>query len=99
MSLLNGSPTWMYNAGGNFYPYLLNQSLRFNSADSAYLSRTPSSASNRKTFTLSCWVKRAKLGEQTILDAYSNDQNRTRLMIDAGCATLFFMVSFIMVRK
>jgi len=84
MSLLNGSPTWMYNAGGNFYPYLLNQSLRFNSADSAYLSRTPSSASNRKTFTLSCWVKRAKLGEQTILDAYSNDQNRTRLMIDAG---------------
>ena len=84
MSLLNGSPTWMYNAGGDFYPYLLNQSLRFNSADSAYLSRTPSSASNRKTFTLSCWVKRAKLGEQTILDAYSNDQNRTRLMIDAG---------------
>ena len=81
---LNGSPKWMYNAGSNFYPYLINQSLRFNSADSAYLSRTPSSASNRKTFTLSCWVKRGNVGEQTILDAYSNDQNRTRLMIDAG---------------
>jgi hypothetical protein len=32
--------------------------LRFNSADSAYLNRTPSSAGNRKTWTWSAWVKR-----------------------------------------
>ena len=61
MSLLNGSPTWMYNAGGNFYPYLLNQSLRFNAADSAYLNRTPSSTTNRQTSTWSGWVKRTEI--------------------------------------
>ena len=42
--------------------YQVSRSLRFNSADSAYLSRTPASAGNRKTFTWAAWVKRAKLG-------------------------------------
>ena len=37
----------------------ISRSLRFNSADSAYLSRTPSSAGNRKTWTWSGWVKRS----------------------------------------
>ena len=37
------------------------KSLRFNSGDGAYLSRTPSSTGNRKTFTLSLWVKRHRL--------------------------------------
>ena len=41
--------------------YEIERSLRFNSADSAYLNRTPASASNRKTWTWSGWVKRAKL--------------------------------------
>ena len=35
------------------------KSVRFNSGDSAYLNRTPSSAGTRKTFTWSSWVKRA----------------------------------------
>jgi len=34
------------------------RSLRFNSVDSAYLNRTPSSAGNRRTWTWSAWVKR-----------------------------------------
>src|SRR6056300_508793 len=42
--------------------YEIEQSLRFNSADSTNLSRTPSSTGNRKTFTVSCWVKRAQIG-------------------------------------
>jgi hypothetical protein len=46
-------------AGGE---YQISRSLRFNSADSAYLSRTPASASNRKTWTWSGWVKRSGLG-------------------------------------
>jgi len=37
-------------------------SARFNSADSAYLNRTPASASNRTTWTWSGWVKRGSLG-------------------------------------
>jgi len=43
------------------------RSVRFNSADSAYLSRTPASAGNRKTWTWSGWVKRSKI---------SNDYDR-----------------------
>jgi hypothetical protein len=46
------------------------KSLRFNDGDSASLSKTFSSAGNRKTFTFSFWVKRSKLGDwQTILSA------------------------------
>jgi hypothetical protein len=42
--------------------YEIERSLRFNSADTAYLSRTPASAGNRRTFTWAGWVKRSKLG-------------------------------------
>ena len=79
-----GASSWMYGIEPTFYDYKIDQSLRFNAADSAYLSRTPSSGGNRRTFTFSCWVKRSNLGEQALLDAYSDDSNRTRLMIDAG---------------
>ena len=41
--------------------YLIQRSLRFRSSASAYLSRTPSSATNRKTWTYSAWVKRGAL--------------------------------------
>jgi hypothetical protein len=44
--------------------FQVSRSLRFNSADSAYLSRTPASAGNRKTWTWAGWVKRANLGAQ-----------------------------------
>ena len=40
----------------------LERSLRFNSGDSTYLERTPSSAGNRQTNTLSFWVKLGKTG-------------------------------------
>ena len=38
--------------------YELEQSLRFNYGDTTYLSRTPSSAGNQRTWTFSCWVKK-----------------------------------------
>ena len=50
------------SAGGSFYPYLIDQSLRFNSADSAYISYNPTTTSNQKTWTISLWVKRSGLG-------------------------------------
>ena len=46
---------------GGAAAYQINQSLRFNSADSAYLNRTPASAGNRKTWTWSGWVKLGSL--------------------------------------
>ena len=41
--------------------YNLTNSLRFRSSASAYLNRTPASASNRKTWTWSAWVKKAPI--------------------------------------
>ena len=46
---------------GPIVQYQIQRSLRFNSADSAYLSRTPASAGNRKTWTWSAWVKRSEV--------------------------------------
>ena len=40
---------------------IINGSLKFNGDDTQWLSRTPSSASNRRTFTWSGWVKRSQL--------------------------------------
>ena len=41
-------------AGGD---YEIERSLRFNDADSPELSRTPGSAGNRRTYTISVWIK------------------------------------------
>jgi len=50
--------------------YLLRNSLRFRASASATLSRTPASATNRRTWTFSAWVKRGKLtSNNTILNA------------------------------
>ncbi len=51
--LIGGAPS-----GG----YQIERSLRFNSADTAYLNRTPAGAGNRRTWTWSGWVKRSALG-------------------------------------
>ena len=48
-------------AGSGTTVHTIDQSIRFNDDDSAYMSRT-FSASNRKTLTFSCWVKRGNQG-------------------------------------
>jgi hypothetical protein len=52
--------------------YQISRSLRFNSADSAYLNRTPASASNQKTWTWSGWVKRGDLASEQMLFSAGN---------------------------
>ena len=42
--------------------YQISRSLRFNTADSAYLNRTPAGAGNRTTWTWSGWIKRSAVG-------------------------------------
>lgn len=56
-----GSSQWMYSSGG-FYGFPIEQSLKFNYDDNSYLTWTPASAGNRKTWTWSGWVKRTRLG-------------------------------------
>jgi len=47
--------------------YQISRSVRFRSSASAYLSRTPAVASNRKTWTWSGWIKRGTLSANQIL--------------------------------
>lgn len=46
---------------------VIDGSLKFSSGSSNYLSRTPSSASNRKTWTWSGWVQKTGLGTQSFI--------------------------------
>jgi hypothetical protein len=57
--------------------YQITRSLRFNSADSAYLSRTPASAGNRKTWTWAGWVKfcRVPSGQNSLFNAKTGSGN------------------------
>ena len=62
MSLLNGSPTWMYSAGSDFYSHKIDQSLRFDTARNTYLNKTFSTAqTNTNKITASFWFKPSKI--------------------------------------
>jgi len=60
MSLLALSGTNSVSGG-----YEIDNSCKFEADNSEYLSKTPSSAGNQKTWTFSAWVKRTELGETT----------------------------------
>ena len=80
-----------------FYNGVATQSLRFDDGSSAKLEKTPN-ASNRKTHTLSMWIKRCELGaDNSLLRANgSGDTGRTDIWFDnndklnvAGSSTYF----------
>lgn len=61
--LLTGNPDPLDELGA------IPRSLRFRGSVSAYLYRNPASASNRKTFTYSAWVKRGLPGTESFVFA------------------------------
>ena len=91
-----GIASYIFYGTGAGGEYELSRSLRFNSADSAYLNRTPASAGNRRTWTWSGWVKRSSLGtEQNIFGTDSatglyfqfESSDKFRLLDYTGSAT------------
>jgi hypothetical protein len=56
-------------AAGQGGGYVIDNSLRLRSSASAYLSRTPASAGNRKTWTWSGWVKRGAISAGRLFGA------------------------------
>jgi len=62
--------------------YTIDQSLRFAYGDSGYLGKTFGSSGNRRTFTVSCWVKNTAIsyteGYRTFYGVYSDDSNYTK---------------------
>jgi len=65
------SSQWFANPGST---YEIDQSIRFNDDDSAQLSKTYSGAGNRKTASISMWLKRANIS--TTMDLFgANSSN------------------------
>jgi hypothetical protein len=61
-------------------PQNIENSCRFDDGNSDYLSRTPSSASNRRTWTFSTWVKLGNIGtEKGLLHSESDSNNYTAI--------------------
>ena len=69
MSVLNENTIIGASAAGGDYE--IEQSLRFDTARTTYLQRTPSAVGNRKTFTISTWVKRSNLTSSTDVSLFS----------------------------
>ena len=57
----SANPLLLKSAAATPTGYSISRSLRFNSSDSAYCSRVPASAGNRKTWTWAGWVKRSSV--------------------------------------
>jgi hypothetical protein len=82
-----GSSQWMYATG-----FKVTNSLNFQSANSAQLSRTPSSAGNRRTFTFSTWIKRTATagGDQYVFgtasegDGFGFSANKIRVLLNGS---------------
>ena len=79
-------------AAGASTGYTIKNSIRFNDDDNAYLTRTVSSASNRKTFTISWWWKFGEPGSikgdsHQLWNSYSDNNNRFSIMIDNDVGT------------
>jgi len=72
-------------SAGSAAGYEIERSLRFNSDDSAYLNRTPSSAGNRRTWTWSGWLKKCAEDANAVLFSRSADSsNRYVLSVYLG---------------
>lgn len=67
--------------------YEIQKSLRFRASAAAYLSRTPTVAGNRKTWTWSGWVKRGALGtQQFVFEAAQDANNRLAFIFGNNAA-------------
>jgi len=83
------SSQWMYASGG-FYNNVVNQSLRFNDGDAAYLSKTYGSAGNRKTWTLSFWVKFSTIQAQTLFATRTDTNPYGEIRFESDGGFFFF---------
>ena len=65
-------PNGLLGAQGDNDTYQISRSLRFNSADSAYLSRTFGTPTNQNVWTLSVWLKGSDFSSSSIFGASSS---------------------------
>jgi len=69
--------------------YQIERSVRLNEADNAHFTRTPSSASNRKVFTFSAWLKRSGPGNENLQALFTagsgaSDNDYFQILFEGG---------------
>ena len=72
----------------------ISRSIRLNSADSAYFSRTPAVAGNRRTWKWSGWVKRSALGVNAALFGRQQSDDTNTLDIRFGPGDTLRLANF-----
>ena len=79
MSGAAGSSQWMYATG-----YEAEQSLRLDDTRASHLQFTPAVEGNRRTFTVSAWIKRSVIQNGTILSAGADNNNAFRFRFNGA---------------
>ena len=75
-------------------PYEIDQSLRFNDGDSAYLNRTAGTATSNDIGTLSFWAKRGEIGGgKAFFSNHSDANNRTYVGFDSDTIQMYGKIS------
>jgi hypothetical protein len=74
-NLLAASAAAASAGGAGFYDYQIEQSMRFDRNINEALTRTPGSAGNRRTLTISFWLKRAEIDQFQTAILQSDDPN------------------------
>jgi len=77
-----GSDSVRMGASGSA-SYDIDQSIRFNDGDAAYMSRTSTTATSSTVFTISLWFKRSLLtsGNPTLINEYSGNSDAAYLIM------------------
>ena len=75
--------------------YQISRSVRLRASASAYFNRTPASATNRKTWTWSAWVKRGSLGSAQTLFNVGDGTGTNELLISFPATDIIRFYSYI----
>jgi hypothetical protein len=86
VTITGGNVIHTFTSSGYLTPIeLVSNSLRFRSSVLAYLNRTPTATSNQQVLTISCWVKRGKLGApQNLFQAFTSASTYSYLYFTSG---------------
>ena len=86
--MLINKPLILSTGTGVAPAFTIDQSIRFNDGDSAYMHRTPSGAGDRRTFTYSVWFKLGDMAtsQRMLLSVRNSDTTRDNIMINQGNA-------------
>jgi len=77
----SANPLFIGAAAGAAAAYQIDRSVRLNSSDSSYFSRTPSFAGDSSSFTFSCWFKGGNFSSEKVIFSAGPDANNRSVLL------------------